>query len=365
LSGGIITIIGLAGLPNDLENWSAAFQAIGSDLGRWLLVIAGLGAIATFALARFRHQDRPASARQETTSAKAPHPSPGRIYGGAAVGAAIARSADRKAAEATFVAVEAEISLASEEATEMAKTLRTEWPHITPEGALVEVALPDWREKTTDFIAGVLGPASRAAFRAAGSGENTLECLESEGHFLVGLAQKLTSGEVRVGEDEFLEARRKRRDHGAAGFLNYDHSRAPGAPPPRDMPRRFSRRDDPGDLAKRCHMLAGSLERWVQSFGVKRAVDTAALVEEMLGADPDLDPHEARRTAEARYEKRWERDYRHKYGAEAKKLFEEAWEMHEVAKDLEQLATRPLVIQFEEVPKLFDEIAESLYANAT
>lgn len=131
-----------------------------------------------------------------------------------------------------------------------------------------------------------------------------------------------------------------------------------------DAPRRFSRRDDPGDLAKRCHMLAGSLERWVQSFAAKRAEDTAALVNEMLGADPRLDPEEARRKAEARYEKRWERGYRHKYGDEAKKLFEEAWEMHEVAKELEQLATRPLAIQFEEVPKLFNEIADSLYANA-
>jgi hypothetical protein len=111
-------------------------------------------------------------------------------------------------------------------------------------------------------------------------------------------------------------------------------------------------------------MLAGSLERWVQSFAAKRAEDTATLVDEMLGADPDLDPEEARRKADARYEKRWERDYRHKYGAEAKKLFEEAWAMHEVAKELEQLATRPLSIQFEEVPKLFNEIAESLYANA-
>jgi hypothetical protein len=359
LSGGTITIIGLVGLPNDLESWSAAFQAIGSDLGRWLLVIAGLAAIATFALARFRHQDRPASARRETSSAKA-HQSPGRIYGGAAV----VQSADRKAAEATFVAAEAEISLASEEATEMAKMLRAEWPHITPEGALVEVALPDWREKTTDFIAGVLGPASRAAFRAAGSGDNTLERLESEGRFLVDLAQKLSPEEVRAGDAEFLEARRKRRDHGAASFFSYNHSRAPGAPPPPDIPRRFSRRDDPGDLAKRCHMLAGSLEGWVQSYADKRAEDTATLVNEMLGADPDLDPEEARRKAEARYERRWERGYRHKYGAEAKKLFEEAWAMHEVAKELEQLATRPLSIQFEEVPKLFNEIAESLYANA-
>jgi hypothetical protein len=37
--------------------------------------------------------------------------------------------------------------------------------------------------------------------------------------------------------------------------------------------------------------------------------------------------------------------------------------MGEIAKEHEQLATRPLAIQFEKVPALFNEIAESIYAT--
>lgn len=138
-------------------------------------------------------------------------------------------------ASGTFVAVEGEISLAAEEAGELARLLRQEWPYITPQGIDLEVALPDWRAKTTDFIAAILGSAHRAAFRAAGTGANVLERLESEGRFLVGLAQKLTPDAVRAGEAEILEARKKRREHEAASFLTYEHSRAPGAPPPDDQ----------------------------------------------------------------------------------------------------------------------------------
>jgi hypothetical protein len=137
-------------------------------------------------------------------------------------------------ASGAFVAVEGEISLAAEEAGEMATMLRREWPYITPDGALVETALPDWKDKTTDFIAAVLGSAQRAAFKSSG-GDNTLERLESEGRFLVDLAQKLTPDAVRANESEILEARKKRREHQAASFLAYDHSRAPGAPPPDDQ----------------------------------------------------------------------------------------------------------------------------------
>jgi hypothetical protein len=131
---------------------------------------------------------------------------------------------------ATFEAVEGEIALAHEETMEMAKMLRKEWPYMNPEGALVQTALPDWKDKTTDFIGAVVGSAHRAAFKGSGTGDNALERLESEGKFLSDLALKLTPDSVRANESEFLEARRKRREHQAASFLTYDHSRAPGAP---------------------------------------------------------------------------------------------------------------------------------------
>jgi len=272
----------------------------------------------------------------------------------------------------TFVAVEAEVALAHEEAIEMTKLLRSEWPHITPEGAVVEVALPDWKNRTANFIGTVLDSAQRAAFKGSSAGDNVLERLESEGKFLSELALRLTPDSVRASESEVLEARRERRSHQAANFLTYDHSRAPGAPPKVAAPatresttrREFARRDDRGDLAKRCHMFAASVERWVQAFERGRSEATGRMAQEALDANPDLDPAEARRWAAERYEKNWEADYRLKYDVDARDLFVEAWELHEVAKELEDLAVEPFASEFAKVPQLFNEIAESLYAEA-
>jgi hypothetical protein len=143
----------------------------------------------------------------------------------------VANSAPTTEPPRVFVAVEAEIALACEEALEMAKMLRKEWPYITPEGALVQVTLSDWRSKTMDFIGVVLGAGQRAAFKAAGaSGDNVLENLESECRFLESLVLRLAPDAIRVDEDVFLDARNKRRDHESASFLDYDHSRASEAP---------------------------------------------------------------------------------------------------------------------------------------
>jgi hypothetical protein len=59
---GALTIIGLSGLPDDLENWNAAFQAIGSDLGRWLLV--GVGVCVALALIASRKQQSESPAKK-------------------------------------------------------------------------------------------------------------------------------------------------------------------------------------------------------------------------------------------------------------------------------------------------------------
>src|SRR3954451_13568202 len=69
-----------------------------------------------------------------------------------------------------FVAAEAEIALAREEALEMAKLLRVELPTLSVDGALVQTALPSWRAKTTNFIGTILGAAQRAAFKASEAG---------------------------------------------------------------------------------------------------------------------------------------------------------------------------------------------------
>ncbi len=159
--------------------------------------------------------------------ATAQAPLGGRIYGSGAIRQGLAAQRQR----GVWEAVEGEIALAHEEAIEMAKMLGREWPHTIVEGALAKTALPDWRAKTTEFIGAVLGSARRSAFKGAGIGGDELARLKSEGKFLSDLALNLLPDSVRVDEQEVLKARQKRRDHGAANFLKYDHVRAPGAPP--------------------------------------------------------------------------------------------------------------------------------------
>lgn len=136
-----------------------------------------------------------------------------------------------------------------------------------------------------------------------------------------------------------------------------------GVTPINTLPtRRFSRRDDEAELAQRCHMLASSVERWAQRFKSKESETTERMVDEWVEAEPSVEAAEARRKSYSRNEKNWELDYALRFGGEARDLFNRAFEMGEIAKEHEQLATRPLAIQFEDVPALFNEIAESLYA---
>jgi hypothetical protein len=124
------------------------------------------------------------------------------------------------------------------------------------------------------------------------------------------------------------------------------------------LDRQYSRRNDGGELAQRCHMLAGSVERWVERYRRNQPETVEKMVDEGLAADPELDPAEARRRAYDLYDRNWEADYRLKYEAEAKKLFAQAYEMGEIAKEHERLVLAPLAAEFEQVPQLFNEIAD-------
>lgn len=132
---------------------------------------------------------------------------------------------DRKAIDRRRrVAVEAEIALAQEEGTEMAKLLRRSWPHLTPEGSVVETALPDWRDKTAAFLDVALGPACRSGFRDSGRGSTTLEHLEAETAFLGSLGRSLKPEMIETTEDHIRRAIGERRGHDATRFLAYNQS---------------------------------------------------------------------------------------------------------------------------------------------
>ncbi len=219
--------------------------------------------------------------------------------------------------------------------------------------------LTAWRDPIVAFVDFALGETEKQRLLEAGRGQS-----EVRGHIrevLDWLRERRDNPdkwESRVAQldgpelDAAIEARRRLP---SANQLT--------AEPVRSDHREFSSRNDGGELAQRCHMLAGSVERWVESFNRGHSERAERMVEEWLAADPATDPGEARRTAYTRDEKNWEADYRLKYAAEAKKLFDKAYEMGEIAKEHERLATKPLAIEFESVPKLFNEIAESLYGQ--
>jgi hypothetical protein len=172
---------------------------------------------------------------------------------------------------------------------------------------------------------------------------------------------EMLAGETTIAaanEPDLAGLRRAFEDAAAAVGL----PPAPNPNPPTGLGE-FGRRDDKGDLAKRCQALAGSVERWVEGFDRGHSERAERMVAEWLEADSTTDPAEARRKAYTRDEKNWEVDYRLKYEIEARKLFDEAFEMGEVAREHEQLAIAPLAIQFEAVPSLFNEIAARLYGQ--
>jgi len=49
IAGLVSMILSLSGIPSDIENWNIFFQSIGSEWGRWVLALGGLGAIAIWA----------------------------------------------------------------------------------------------------------------------------------------------------------------------------------------------------------------------------------------------------------------------------------------------------------------------------
>ncbi len=146
-----------------------------------------------------------------------------------------AQSDETRLRPRVFIDVEGEIAFAYEETLHMAKILRAEPPHTAVDSAVVKTMLPDWRAKTTAFIAAVLGSAQRAAFRGSATGGDDLDCLESEGQFLCSLAVNLPPDAIRASAAEVRTARAQRRDNQAAGLFSYETPSALETPPSPDL----------------------------------------------------------------------------------------------------------------------------------
>jgi hypothetical protein len=167
---GLITmVIGAAGIPSDLEAWGNAFDAVGSDLGRWILVGVGLAVVLGSLAPRIRFQDpspRPQPVRRKVRLPPPPRPSSssshGRRYGSGAIRQAMVDAARQKAIQD----IEHELV-----------TMIEEWRLIRGDafGETDYGVYSLWTGKTSDFIGKVLGEVERQRFEGtAGESAPTL-----------------------------------------------------------------------------------------------------------------------------------------------------------------------------------------------
>jgi hypothetical protein len=189
LSGGLLAIIGLSSLPGDLENWSAAFQGIGSELGRWILVAVGIGVMVAVLVARRVPPARDSSdkhaylkteeARNERIAAKA-----------------LAGRREKHLALALKI-VEDELGIASHEARVLIE-LGTRDP---VEAALARTIFPKWKGQTSNFIEVVLGQAARAKFdgHPDDGAEQARQCL-------LEMAADLSADKIRLSGPDLAHA---------------------------------------------------------------------------------------------------------------------------------------------------------------
>lgn len=271
-----------------------------------------------------------------------------------------------------LVRVEAEVALIHEEANEMLGLLRKEWPYTGVDGALVQTALPSWKAKSANFLGATLGAGQRSRFNASGTGNDALERLEAEAAFLGELVAGLSPEMVRLDEQGIEKAIRERREHDAARFIDYNHSPAihPNQEPPRDLSpaelrerldcKLYPRRDDRQELGEECDTLATRIGVVNEKTEEERGGAVTRYSEEILGADPSLDPDQTLKEAEAHFNRNVEAAYALEFRDEALKLFDEAREHGAIAAKTRRIVERPLAIEMQEIPHLFQVLARRL-----
>jgi len=126
----------------------------------------------------------------------------------------------------------------------------------------------------------------------------------------------------------------------------------------------FPRRDDRAELAARCERFAVAVEKWVWRNEQESGKAINKMAEELAMTQPELDESEARQEAERMDELNRRTDYALRFRAEAKELFDKAYEMHEISKEVERTATQPFDFEFGEIPTLFRALARRLSGEA-
>lgn len=120
-----------------------------------------------------------------------------------------ARGAPIPAASDSFAKVEEELARIHQEASELARERRKEWPYLAPD---LEAFSPPWIQEVHSFICLILGPAQAVAFEAAArKGADELARLESISDFLGAISTSLTPEMVRADAKGIAEAGDRRR----------------------------------------------------------------------------------------------------------------------------------------------------------
>lgn len=118
--------------------------------------------------------------------------------------------------------------------------------------------------------------------------------------------------------------------------------------------------DDRRELGEECATFAMKMRVFNEEQEWRRERTIANSVQEIREADPDLDPFQARKDAEALFERNVEGTYAGALRDEALRLFDQARDKKAIAAKARRLVERPLAFEMGEVPHLFVALARRL-----
>lgn len=119
-------------------------------------------------------------------------------------------------------------------------------------------------------------------------------------------------------------------------------------------------RDDRLELGEQCANFAMKVRVFNEEQEWKREKAIARSTREIREADPDIDPHQARKDAKSHFERNVEAAYALALRDEALRLFDDAREQGAIAVRARRVAERPLAFEMWEVPNLFVALARRL-----
>ena len=114
------------------------------------------------------------------------------------------------------------------------------------------------------------------------------------------------------------------------------------------------------ELGEECANFAITLTVFNEEQEARKEHAIARYAQEIREANPELDPFEVRRSAEAHFERQVEAAYKAELRNRALQLFDEAREQDAIAAKVRRTVDRPLAVELGDAPNLFLAIARRL-----